>query len=390
MSKFGYRAIVLIVTLLVVIGGLAYGAFVELDIAWVSEGVNWEQYDYLEASVGWPVGVARFMFIATIAGMIVASFYNWPKGSPRGRIYVVVSIVGLIVSWVAVTAWAGRQVDNAISVAESGRPVGLPAWCEALYTIDPETGLSKDIGFIFPGFLHVTEWPVVTESGLTIRVGFNRLQPDDITIPANRDVEFNVFNAGIGDVRFVIDDLDVDLTVPECHLLSVTINAPAGEYVFRSESSDASREQEITGLLHVYENPLELNEPATPSGSPNVTRGASPTDSVGLVALDNAVSSRQPLNILRQCDRKRCLVSVKDVTVELSFDDPSSFVSMLVESRSAGVPTMHGRSDEERMALADAPSREMAETVARATVDGRLVSQSTGFIALGTRRIAAS
>ncbi len=78
-------------------------------------------------------------------------------------------------------------------------------------------------------------------------------------------------------------------------------------------------------------------------------------------------------------------ISIEEVTIELGFDDPSTFVGLMVESTSAGVPTMHGRSDEERKALAEAVAREMAGAVALSTVDGRLVSVSTAFIALGTR-----
>ena len=45
---------------------------------------------------------------------------------------------------------------------------------------------------------------------------------------------------------------------------------------------------------------------------------------------------------------------------------------------------MHGRSDEERKALSEAVTREMAGALARSTVEGVLISSSTAFIALGT------
>ncbi len=78
-------------------------------------------------------------------------------------------------------------------------------------------------------------------------------------------------------------------------------------------------------------------------------------------------------------------ITIEEVTIKVTFDDPDAFVGLMVEGTSAGVPAMHGRSDEERKALSDAVTREMADAVARSTVDGVLVSSSTAFIALGTR-----
>jgi ubiquinone/menaquinone biosynthesis C-methylase UbiE len=78
-------------------------------------------------------------------------------------------------------------------------------------------------------------------------------------------------------------------------------------------------------------------------------------------------------------------ISIEEVTIELTFDDPSTFMSQMVESTSAGVPTMHGRSDEERAALAEAVARETAEAVRASTSGGRLRTHSTAYLAVGTR-----
>ena len=286
MSESTYRAVILVAISFIVIGGLGYGFWVELDISLVSQGPDWAQYDDVKASVRRPVSAARFMFIGAIAGLIVALFYNWPKGSRRGRIFVALTIVGLIASWVAVTAWAGEQVDRAISDVAARRPAGLPYRCDSLYTTNPDTGLSETTTTLPAGGLIVSAETVAADSSVTIDVATDGFQPDDITIPANRDVEFFVFNTGVWNERFIIDDLGVDLTVPECHLQSVSINAPAGEYVFRSESSDPFRDQEITGLLHVSAEPQEPNALPTAGGSPDVPTEASPNVSIALNAGD--------------------------------------------------------------------------------------------------------
>ena len=77
--------------------------------------------------------------------------------------------------------------------------------------------------------------------------------------------------------------------------------------------------------------------------------------------------------------------SVEEVTIDAVFDDPDAFVGLMVEGTSAGVPTMHGRSAEERAALAAGIAELMAEPVRAATHDGRLVSHSTALLALGVR-----
>lgn len=78
-------------------------------------------------------------------------------------------------------------------------------------------------------------------------------------------------------------------------------------------------------------------------------------------------------------------VVIEEVRIEVTFDDPDSFVQLMVDGTSAGVPAMHGRSDEERAALRDTVANEMAASVQAATIGGRLVSQSTTFIATAIR-----
>lgn len=78
-------------------------------------------------------------------------------------------------------------------------------------------------------------------------------------------------------------------------------------------------------------------------------------------------------------------VSVEEVTIEVSYHDPDSYAERMVQGTSAGVPAMHGRSDEERAALAQAVAAEMADAIRASTVDGRLVTESTTFIATGRK-----
>lgn len=78
-------------------------------------------------------------------------------------------------------------------------------------------------------------------------------------------------------------------------------------------------------------------------------------------------------------------VSIEEVTIDLAYDDAGTFVVRMVEGTSAGVPTMHGRSDEERAALADAVAREMALALESSTVDDQVVTQSTAYLATGVR-----
>jgi ubiquinone/menaquinone biosynthesis C-methylase UbiE len=78
-------------------------------------------------------------------------------------------------------------------------------------------------------------------------------------------------------------------------------------------------------------------------------------------------------------------VAIDEVTIDLAFDEPDAFVGLMVEGTSAGVPTMHGRSDEERAALADDVAREMTSAMQASTSEGRLRTHSTAFLAVGTR-----
>ncbi len=78
-------------------------------------------------------------------------------------------------------------------------------------------------------------------------------------------------------------------------------------------------------------------------------------------------------------------VTVDEVTIVLSYDDPGSYGERMLQGTSAGVPSMHGRSDEERAELAKAVTVEMAEAVRAATVGDYLITDSTTFIATGTK-----
>ncbi len=78
-------------------------------------------------------------------------------------------------------------------------------------------------------------------------------------------------------------------------------------------------------------------------------------------------------------------VSVDEVTIAVSYDDPDCYAERMVQGTSAGVPAMHGRSDDERAALSRAVAADMADAVRATTVDGRLVTESTTFIAIGRK-----
>jgi ubiquinone/menaquinone biosynthesis C-methylase UbiE len=78
-------------------------------------------------------------------------------------------------------------------------------------------------------------------------------------------------------------------------------------------------------------------------------------------------------------------VSVEEVTIQLSYDQPERYAERMLQGTSAGVPTMHGRSDEERAELAEAVAADMADAVRAATVGDRLITDSTTFIATGTK-----
>ena len=75
------------------------------------------------------------------------------------------------------------------------------------------------------------------------------------------------------------------------------------------------------------------------------------------------------------------------MTIQLSYDQPERYAERMLQGTSAGVPTMHGRSDEERAALANAVAADMADAVRAATTGDRLITDSTAFIATGTKPI---
>lgn len=78
-------------------------------------------------------------------------------------------------------------------------------------------------------------------------------------------------------------------------------------------------------------------------------------------------------------------VTVEEVTIQLAYDQPERYAERMLQGTSAGVPTMHGRSDEERAALAEAVAADMADAVRAATVGDVLITDSTTFIATGSK-----
>lgn len=75
-------------------------------------------------------------------------------------------------------------------------------------------------------------------------------------------------------------------------------------------------------------------------------------------------------------------VSIEEVTIELSYDDRRSFVELMVEGTSIGVPTMHGRDDDERTRLTGEVESDMQKALARYSVGNSIVTPSTAFLAL--------
>lgn len=73
-------------------------------------------------------------------------------------------------------------------------------------------------------------------------------------------------------------------------------------------------------------------------------------------------------------------ISIEEVTIDITYGDPDSFVAGMVEGTSVGVPAMHGRSDSKRAELAVAVESEMRDALARSTVGSRVVTPSTSFI----------
>ena len=74
--------------------------------------------------------------------------------------------------------------------------------------------------------------------------------------------------------------------------------------------------------------------------------------------------------------------SIELVEIECTHSPVEGFVALQLQSVSAGVPAMHGRSDEERAELAAAIADDMADALARYTVDDRIVTPSTSNIVL--------
>ena len=74
--------------------------------------------------------------------------------------------------------------------------------------------------------------------------------------------------------------------------------------------------------------------------------------------------------------------SIELVEIECTHSPVEGFVELMLESVSAGVPAMHGRSDEERAALASAIADDMADALASYTVGDWIVTPSTSNIVL--------
>jgi SAM-dependent methyltransferase len=74
--------------------------------------------------------------------------------------------------------------------------------------------------------------------------------------------------------------------------------------------------------------------------------------------------------------------SIELVEIECTWSPVDGFVELLLESVSAGVPAMHGRTDEERAALAAAIADDMSDALAQYTVGDQIVTPSTSNIVL--------
>jgi SAM-dependent methyltransferase len=74
--------------------------------------------------------------------------------------------------------------------------------------------------------------------------------------------------------------------------------------------------------------------------------------------------------------------SIELVEIECTWTPVETFVGLLLEGVSAGVPAMHGRSDEERAAIAVAIEADMSDALAHYTVGDRVVTPSTSNIVL--------
>lgn len=72
--------------------------------------------------------------------------------------------------------------------------------------------------------------------------------------------------------------------------------------------------------------------------------------------------------------------SIELVEIQCTHTPVDDFVELMLEGVSAGVPAMHGRSDEERAALSAAIAADMSDALARYTVGNRIVTPSTSNI----------
>lgn len=250
MSKNGYRIIILVLIALVVAAGLLWGAAAEYVRVAEEDAHEWQRQAIDQAGVDRWFWAARLLFLGSLGSLIAAFFYNWPSGTRRGRLLVALAIGSLLVSWGVVSVQATSQLEDAITVSKAQRPAGLPGWCEHLYTVDPATGRQRVIAdFLPPGGLTAPAETVSVDSTVTIRMDYRGFQPSNITIPADRDVEFFLFNANFEHraVEFLIPELHIVVWVPGCHLLKVTVNAPTGDYTMRVIDDE---KKEVTGALH--------------------------------------------------------------------------------------------------------------------------------------------
>ena len=74
--------------------------------------------------------------------------------------------------------------------------------------------------------------------------------------------------------------------------------------------------------------------------------------------------------------------SIETVEIELTHTPVSDFVELMLESVSAGVPAMHGRTAVERADLAAAIAADLRPALDRSTVGDRIVTPSTSNIVL--------
>ena len=74
--------------------------------------------------------------------------------------------------------------------------------------------------------------------------------------------------------------------------------------------------------------------------------------------------------------------SIELVEIECTHSPVEGFVELALESVSAGVPAMHGRSEEERVDLAAAIADDLADALASYIVGDRIVTLSTSNIVL--------